>query len=104
MIDVNEELIPLGRVPDLIPSRQPGKRLNQATVWRWANRGARGVLLETAVVGGGRLTSVEAVQRFVDRLSSGGPVGPVAGPGGRTPARRLRDSEEAARALEKAGA
>lgn len=99
MIDIaSEELIPLARVPDLIPSRRADKRLNQATVWRWTSRGSRGILLEAVTIGGSRYTSLEAVARFVERLS-GDQAGRAGAPSGRTPAQRKRDSERAEKAL-----
>jgi hypothetical protein len=40
-----------------------------STVIRWALRGLRGVRLETILVGGRRYTSVEAIERFLERLN-----------------------------------
>ena len=40
------------------------------TPWRWANRGVRGVVLETFNVGGRRFTTHEAFQRFVQRSTA----------------------------------
>jgi hypothetical protein len=101
-----EDVIPLGQVPADIPSRQPGKRVNVSTVWRWAMHGCRGVRLETVVIGGGRFTSREAIQRFAERLSEARTGGDQLGQtvGCRTPARRQPDSEEAGRKLERQGA
>ena len=108
MIDTStENVIPLGQVPAEYPSRRPGKRINISTVWRWATQGCRGVRLETVVIGGGRFTSREAVQRFAERLSqprSTGGGGPPAAVRYRTAARRQRDSERAGRKLEELGA
>jgi len=65
MIDLGtERLIPLREVGDFVPSARPGKRLNVATVWRWATSGARGRVLETVKIGGSTFTSIEAVERF----------------------------------------
>jgi len=41
-----------------------------STIYRWAQRGIRGVKLETLRLGGGLVTSVEALQRFAERLSA----------------------------------
>jgi hypothetical protein len=46
----------------------PG-RPHSSTILRWALRGVKGVRLETIVVGGRRFTSVEAIGRFILRLS-----------------------------------
>ncbi|WP_442485133.1 DUF1580 domain-containing protein [Aeoliella sp. SH292] len=40
--------------------------VNVSTVWRWAQRGVRGVRLETLCIGGRRFTTNEAWGRFVD--------------------------------------
>lgn len=44
--------------------------VNVATTWRWANRGVRGVRLETFALGGKRFTTREALERFVAASSS----------------------------------
>ncbi len=44
--------------------RMPG-RPNVSTLWRWRKKGINGVKLETIKCGSKRLTSLEAVQRFV---------------------------------------
>ncbi len=62
----------------------------------------RRVVLETIQVGATRCTSREALQRFYERLSAGRPGDGRGLP--RTTARRLRDSEAAARELERLGA
>ncbi|MCC6492156.1 MAG: DUF1580 domain-containing protein [Pirellulales bacterium] len=41
------------------------EHVNVCTVWRWANRGARGVRLETFHIGGRRYTTRQAFARFV---------------------------------------
>ncbi len=67
-----ERVIPLATVPDLefIPPGRNGARLSPSTVWRWARDGR----LETARIGARRVTSVEAVLRFVEAC---GPEGPI---------------------------
>lgn len=59
-----ERIIPLARVPELpfIPPRRRGARLCPSTVWRWVRQGR----LESALVGGQRVTSIEAVVRFLE--------------------------------------
>lgn len=59
-------VIPLRDVPRLpgIGPRRGGARLNLRTVFRWAGRGASGVVLETVVQGGQRYTSGPALARF----------------------------------------
>jgi hypothetical protein len=47
-----------------------------STLTRWWRQGIKGVKLETVVVGGRRFTSVEAIRRFISRLSEPRPAGP----------------------------
>src|SRR5262245_25709166 len=99
MIDVHdvhgESLISLPEACKVIPGRP-----HLATVYRWFQRGVRGgIKLETALVGGRRFTSREAVQRFVDRRS--GP--PAESMAARTPSQRQRAAEKANNELAKAG-
>jgi hypothetical protein len=101
-IDLSEPLIPLTQVPSLpfIPRRRRGKKLNQATVFRWANPGVQRVRLETIRFGGTLCTTQGALLEFFRRLTpvSAEPVTPP-----RTPGQRQRASERAADELEKAG-
>ena len=66
-----EQVIPMREVPKLtwLPHRRQGRRLAHSTLWRWSQRGIKGVRLETISVGGQRCTSVEALRRFFERLS-----------------------------------
>jgi len=61
MIDTTtEELVSFRKAADLFPSGP-----HPATVWRWSQRGVRGVRLESILVGGKRFTSREAIERFI---------------------------------------
>jgi hypothetical protein len=60
----NEQLVPLNEVPALLPSRGSGKRIHISAIYRWAQRGIRGIRLEVIRVGGTTYTSREALQRF----------------------------------------
>lgn len=59
-----EQLISLREVPSLVPPRR-GKRLHISTVYRWVLKGVRGKILDSALLGGVRYTSLEALQRFM---------------------------------------
>jgi hypothetical protein len=50
---------------------QAGKILSKShpTVFRYSTTGCRGVVLETVKLGKQRLTSMSAIQRFLDRLA-----------------------------------
>lgn len=58
-----------------LPKRRQGRPVHVATIHRWAKAGVRGVRLESLRLGGGLVTSAEALQRFAERLT-----GPDAGP------------------------
>lgn len=60
-----ERLRPLAEYCDRLPSSRPGKRLNRATLWRWALSGLRGRRLRTVELGGGRMTCDAWVWQFV---------------------------------------
>jgi hypothetical protein len=64
-----EKMVTLRQGARLVPSRT-GNSLNITTMHRWVQAGVRGVRLESLLVGGVRMTSVEAIQRFVDRLNA----------------------------------
>lgn len=68
MIDLqSEELLSVFEVTRRLPNRP-----HIATVHRWITRGLRGVKLEATRIGGRVFTSVEALQRFADALTSSG--------------------------------
>ena len=43
----------------------PGRKVSLPTLHRWRLSGVRGICLETVLVGGRRMTSVEAIKRFL---------------------------------------
>jgi hypothetical protein len=70
MINIaNEEVLTLPDACSHLPRRRKGKHPHPATLYSWARDGYRGVQLETIQVGGSLCTSIEALQRFFDRLS-----------------------------------
>jgi hypothetical protein len=71
MLDLaSEKIIFLTDAAKLLPRHRRGRPVSASTLWRWAMRGAHGVRLETARLPSGLVTSVEALQRFVQRLSN----------------------------------
>jgi len=71
MIDIHSEnLINLRTAATLRPSGRNGRPTHVSTVFRWIQRGVRGVRLEAVRIGGSMYTSREALQRFVDRLTA----------------------------------
>jgi hypothetical protein len=76
-----------------------------STRFRWATKGVRGVVLETAVVGGVRYTSAQARQRFCEQLTeahNNGAASPTR-PFGRTLRQRKAAIERAEKELAEAG-
>lgn len=60
-----------------------GRRPNLSTVWRWSVHGCGGIRLETVVLGGKRLTTIEMVEAFVKATTdarNGAPQAPVVAP------------------------
>ena len=69
MIDLDQEsLLSYRDAAAFLPKRN-GRRIHVSSLYRWATRGIRGVILETLQVGGCRYTSKQALQRFSDRLT-----------------------------------
>jgi len=73
-----ETCLSLKEAAQLPELRAGGRGPHLATVWRWASAGVRGVTLETAHIGGRRVTSQEAVSRFLARLAGEPMVPPSA--------------------------
>ena len=70
MIDVHAEtVLSLNNAAAELPRRRKSSRPHVATLYRWAQRGLRGVKLETIQIGGTCCTSREALQRFFDALT-----------------------------------
>ena len=63
------QLRPLAEYALRLPSSHPGKRLNRGTLWRWAQKGVRGVVLKTRRLGGGRYTCDAWVLEFMEEPS-----------------------------------
>ena len=81
-IDLQKErLIPLTTVPKLLPPGPSGKTTHVSTVFRWTNQPEG---LEYLQCGGRRCTSVEALQRFFERLTGRPGHRALAGPVGRS--------------------
>lgn len=97
---LSESIISLSDAARSLPRRRAGKKVHTSCVYRWTTRGCKGVILESIQVGGTRCTSKEALARFFERLTYGGSSSQVY----RSPARRQRAAEAAARELERQGA
>lgn len=83
--DVQGELIPITRLPDLIPSSRRGRKLSMPTVYNWMNRGK----LRTRKIGGSRYVLGEDLADFLQ--GDAVPASPLAGPGRTTAAKEAGD-------------
>ena len=83
---------------DARSSFRDGRRKSLATLHRWRLRGVNGVKLETCLIGGMRLTSLEAIDRFIAAQNRD-----EASPPAITLAQRRRQSESAQQELERMG-
>jgi len=96
MIDIHSEhLLTLTEAAKTLPGR-----VALSTIWRWMQRGVRGVRLQTVLVGGLRYTSREALQRFVEATTAAADGQPIPA---RTSRQRQKAIEQAERELAKAG-
>jgi hypothetical protein len=70
MSEISEKLVRLSDVPrlDWLPLKRAGRRLHLSTVYRWCQRGLRGVKLEMVQCGGTRCTTETALLRFFAAL------------------------------------
>lgn len=102
MIDLsNETIVALSAAPHhrmLRQGRRPGRPIHRSTLERWRTRGVSGVRLETAKLGGIRVTSEEAITRFLERVSD-----PDAAPDAPTPSQVGKAHRRAEAELDAAG-
>jgi hypothetical protein len=93
-----EQTFSLRDAPTYLPHLRHGRKFDRCTIYRWAKSGRRGIVLETLQTPGGKITSVEALQRFFEALSDPCPVyrEPLA-------ARRGKSSQRTAEIIKDAG-
>src|SRR5690349_8704587 len=91
-----EKVVTMTRATNHLPERRGGKKPHPSTLYRWAKDG-----LETIRVGGTLCTSVEALQRYCERLSARKNPAGKAAQAACTSARRA--NEEVARRLDEIG-
>ena len=71
MIDIRlEKLVTLADAAPFCPRRRHQKRPHPSTLSRWGRHGINGIRLETLRVGATTCTTVEALQRFFERLEA----------------------------------
>jgi hypothetical protein len=102
MIDISvETVLTFTEAAARLPRRRRGKKPHIATLYRWAERGLKGVRLETIQVGGTCCTSIEALQRFFNGLAK--PRSETSQTLPQYSRTRLRQIEQAERECEEAG-
>jgi hypothetical protein len=67
--DTDNEQISLAAAAELPELRIDGHPADRTSLWRWATRGCRGVVLETTQVGEKLTTTRWALRRFLDTLN-----------------------------------
>lgn len=67
---LEEDIVTLGPAARLFPPIRGNRPVAPNTLLRWHVRGIRGVHLEMIYVGGYRVTSKQAIQRFIQALNS----------------------------------
>lgn len=93
-IDIHSDsLLTISQAAKSLPMRP-----NVSTVWRWVQRGVRGVKLDTVLVGGRRYTSKEALQSFIEQSTAAADAPPV-----RTSRQREASISKAEAELDEAG-
>ncbi len=79
-IDVfGEAVVSFSEAAKKLPKARNGKKIHVSTIYRWSVGGSKNhageiVRLETIKIGGTTCTSLEALQRFFERLSSQVPI------------------------------
>jgi len=61
--------VPLRDVPGMLPVGRNGKRVSVCSIYRWSQRGIRGVVLKTVQVGNVRATTREFLREFFVGIS-----------------------------------
>lgn len=95
---LSETLLSLTDAARSLPARRGGKKPHVSAMYRWTKTGCKGIILESLQVGGTRCTSREALARFFEALTYGADRPTV-----RSPLKRHRAAELAARTLEAEG-
>ena len=95
---LTETVLSLSDAAAALPRRRGGRKVHPSCVYRWVQRGLKGIRLECVQVGGTKCTSQEALARFFEALTYGADRPPV-----RSPAKRRRDAELAMRELDREG-
>jgi hypothetical protein len=64
-----EGLITFSEATRFCPRRRKGRKVHASTIYRWAIHGCGGIYLEAVKTPSGLCTSIQAIQRFLNRLT-----------------------------------
>jgi len=64
----DEQIITFSEAAKSLPAIN-GRKPHASTIWRWARKGVNGIRLETRRLGGRFVTSLEALERFSEKLA-----------------------------------
>ncbi len=78
---LDETVLTFSEAAERLPAIN-GRKIHASSVWRWARKGIGGVYLESRRLGGRYLTSLEALERFAEKLSKLPAKGKTEGPTG----------------------
>jgi hypothetical protein len=107
MLDITaESVLSLNQAARELPPGRGGRPVSLGCILRWVLEGAKApdgkrVRLEALRMGGRWITSRESLQRFAEALTPRLSDAPMSSP--RTPGRRQKAADRAARELEKVG-
>jgi hypothetical protein len=103
LIDISTEtILTLAEAANELPRRRRGRKTHISTLYRWTVSGCRGVILESIQIGATRAVSRESLQRFFERLTELRETGEDPSVL-RTTTQRQRQSEAAAKELDRLG-
>jgi len=104
MIDLTkEQLITFKEATRILPKRPNGRHLHISAIYRWATKGTRGIVLESLRLGGRSYTTIQALQRYGDRLASAGKESVSNTPRFRSRTREVQAREAAERVRQELG-
>src|SRR5579862_2363597 len=90
--------------PTLTASRRGRKPVPYSTIYRWVTRGVKGAVLESRIVGGIRMVTPQAIEKFIEDATEARRYKPrQQGFTTRTPTKRRRDSEAATKRMRTKG-
>lgn len=72
---LDEQVLTMAEAAKAVPQGRKRKSPHVATVWRWATRGVRGVVLETVLIGGQRFTTESSLEKFFREINQGSRIG-----------------------------